>query len=240
MSVIAKCQGFLSVCSQTGRRSGSWNTERIDLGNTRAVTPDQARKQAIANLAEVAAGGNPAKARMARRREMTVAHLVDQYAAEGAGHMKLRTRAYAIAALKHHLVPILGSLRISEVTTRDVERMVRAVSIGKTAKDEKIGPRQRIIVRGGESAARKVFRHSSALFAFALRHGMITGNPCANAQVSRVDAQRDRYLTAEEFVRLGQALSELEASGDADWKSAARNPRLEMDRDRLRRSPPAP
>ena len=197
------------------------STERIDLGNTRAVTPDQARKQAIANLAEVAAGGNPAKERMARRREMTVAQLVDQYAAEGAGHMKPRTRAYAIAALKHHLVPILGSLRISEVTTRDVERMVRAVSIGKTAKDEKIGPRQRIIVRGGESAARKVFRHSSALFAFALRHGMITGNPCANAQVSRVDAQRDRYLTAEEFARLGQALSELEASGDADWKSAA-------------------
>ena len=53
-------------------------------------------------------------------------------------------------------IPLLGHKRVSEINSEEVERFVRDVAIGKTARDEKVAPRKRIIVRGGEGAARKV------------------------------------------------------------------------------------
>ena len=72
--------------------------------------------------------------------------------------MKDRTKAYTLGRLKHHVVPLLGHKRVTEVGTGEIERFVRDVSASKTVKDEKIAPRKRIIVRGGEGAARKVVR----------------------------------------------------------------------------------
>lgn len=64
--------------------------------------------------------------------------------------MKPLTKQYTIARLRHHVVPLLGRKRVSEIGAGEIERFVRDVTNGKTTKDEKIGPRKRIIVRGGE------------------------------------------------------------------------------------------
>ena len=47
------------------------------------------------------------------------------------------------------------------------------VAAGKTAKDGKVGPRKRIIVRGGTGAARKVV---GDLFSFAQRSEIVQSN----------------------------------------------------------------
>jgi hypothetical protein len=95
--------------------------------------------------------------------------------------MKERTKAYTVARLRHHVVPLLGQRVAAEMNAGDVERFVRDVEIGKTARTEKISPRRIINVRGGEGAARKVVRDLSAVFSFAERREIVSRNPCEKA-----------------------------------------------------------
>ncbi|MGO8738934.1 tyrosine-type recombinase/integrase [Rhodoblastus sp.] len=192
------------------------------IGRFGALTPDQARKIAKAKLGSVAAGADPAGELQARRREMTMAALIDLYEKEGCviqrgkrqgEPMKPTTKAYTLARLRHHVVPLLGTRRAAEINPGDIERFVADVTAGKTAKDEKVGPRKRIIVRGGAGAARKVVRDFSAVFSFARRNEIVESNPCETAAVRKTDNRRERYLTLEEVTRLGAALDELEAEG---------------------------
>ncbi len=71
----------------------------------------------------------------------------------------------------------------------------------------------RVVVRGGDGAARKVVRDLSAVFGFAKRRGIATANPCEVAAVRKTDNRRDRYLTLAEVERLGQAFDALETEG---------------------------
>jgi integrase len=87
------------------------------------------------------------------------------------------------------------------------------VLAGKTAKNVKVGPRRRIIVRGGPGASRKVVRDLSAVFSFAKRSEIVERNPVENAAVRKTDGQKTRFLPLEEVGRLGRALDELEAEG---------------------------
>ena len=192
------------------------------IGRFGSLTPDQARKIAKTKLGGVAAGADPAGELQAKRREMTMMALVDLYEKEGCviqrgirqgEPMKPMTKAFTLARLRHHVVPLLGARRAPEINPGDIERFVADVAAGKTAKDEKIDYRKRIIVRGGAGVARKVVRDLSAVFSFALRREIVKRNPCATAAVRKTDNRRERFLTLEEVARLGVALDELEAEG---------------------------
>ena len=194
----------------------------VTVGRYGPLTPEQARKQAKVILGGVAKGEDPADERRAKRREMKISGLVDLYEEEGCviqrgkrqgPPMKPLTKQLTLARLRNHVVPLLGHKRVSEVNAGDIERFVRDVTAGKTSRDEKIGPRKRIIVKGGEGAARKVVRDLSAVFSFAIRSEIVERNPCDTAAVRKTDNQRDRFLTLDEVTRLGTALDELEADG---------------------------
>ncbi|MGZ8322758.1 MAG: tyrosine-type recombinase/integrase [Rhodoplanes sp.] len=201
----------------------------VTVGRFGKLTAEQARKQAKTILGSVATGEDPAGERRAKRREMKVSDLIDLYEVEGCfvqrgirqgEAMKERTKAYTIARLKHHVVPLLGHKRVSEIGAGEIERFVRDVSAGKTARDEKTGPRKRIIVRGGDGAARKVVRDLSAVFSFAVRRCIVQENPVDRASIRKSDNRRQRFLTMEEVTRLGAAFDELEAGG-ANSKAVA-------------------
>ena len=192
------------------------------IGRFGVLTVDEARKQARMLLGAAAKGDDPAFERQERRREVTMSALIDLYEAEGCfvqrgirqgEPMKARTRAYTLARLRHHVVPLLGRKRVSEINAGEIERFARDVAAGKTARDEKTAPRRRIIVRGGDGAARKVIRDLSAVFSFAVRRGITADNPVSRASVRKTDNRRERYLTLEEVKRLGAAFSEVEAAG---------------------------
>ncbi|MFG1260583.1 site-specific integrase [Xanthobacter flavus] len=192
------------------------------VGRYGTLTVEEARKQAKVLLGAAAKGEDPAGDLQAKRREMLVAELIDLYEAEGCfiqrgirqGHpMKLRTKTYTIARLRNHVVPLLGRKRVSEIGAGEVERFVRDVASGKTAKDEKIGPRKRIIIRGGEGAAQKVVMDLSAVFSFAVRRQIMLSNPVEIAAVRKTANRRDRYLTLEEVSRLGRAFEALRQDG---------------------------
>lgn len=152
---------------------------------------------------------------------MKMAGLIDLYEQEGCyvlrglkqgAPMKPATKAYTIARLRHHVIPLLGSKRVGDVTATDLEKMVRDIGSAKTARDEKVDGK-RILVRGGEGAARKVARDLSAVFTFAVRRGIRSSNPCDAAAIRKTDNKRDRYLSLEEVRRLGEALDELQQEG---------------------------
>lgn len=198
--------------------------KRLTLAAVGTLTPDEARAAAKATLAEVAKGVDPVADRIGKRKELTIGGLIDIYEKEGCfvqsgirigQPMKPLTKAYTLARLRHHVVPLLGNKRVSEVGANDIERMVRDIGAGKTARDEKVGPRRRVIVRGGEGAARKVVRDLSAVFTFAVLHKppLASENPCKKARVNKVDGKRTRFLDLGEVQRLGKALEELEAEG---------------------------
>lgn len=194
----------------------------VTVGRYGPLTPEQARRQAKVILGGVAKGEDPADERRAKRREMKISGLIDLYEEEGCviqrgkrqgQPMKPLTKQLTLARLRNHVVPLLGHKRVSEVNAGDIERFVRDVTAGKTSRDEKIGPRKRIIVKGGEGAARKVVRDLSAVFSFAIRSEIVERNPCETAAVRKTDNQRERFLTLEEVTQLGAALDALEAEG---------------------------
>ncbi|MDX8483152.1 integrase family protein [Mesorhizobium sp. VK24D] len=195
---------------------------RMTLEADTKLTPDEARKMAKALFARISNGEDPAADKQAKRSEKTISDLIGLYEEEGGKilrgrrlgqPMKPRYKAWLVNRLRHHVQPLLGSKRITEVTTADIERMVKDITSGKTAKDEKAGPRRRIIVRGGEGAARKVARDLSSLFSFAIHKGLTSKNPVETAAINKVDGRRERYLSLEEVQRLGKALDDMQAEG---------------------------
>jgi integrase len=195
----------------------------MTIGRFGNLTVEEARKKAKAVLGAAANGDDPAGERQAQRREMLMSELIDFYEKEGCfiqrgihqgQPMKPLTKKNTMARLRNHVVPLLGRKRVSEVSSADVERFVRDVTAGKTNRDEKEGRRKRVIVRGGEGAARKVVRDLSAVFSFAQRRQIADSNPVALAAVRKTDNVRDRFLTLAEVTRLGRALDELQTEGE--------------------------
>ena len=187
-------------------------TRRFTIGTYGVFTVEEARTAARKVLGAVTQGADPAGMRQAKRREMTVADLVVLYEEKGTDHLKARNRRWMMARLRHHVVPLLGRKKITEVRAADVEQFMRDVKSGKTAKDEKAGLRARVIVKGGAGAAAKGVRDLSAVFAFAVRQELVPSNPCARAK-KPADGKRLRFLTLDEVKRLGAALDALETEG---------------------------
>lgn len=206
-------------------RAGSGRSapkRRTTIASFGKLTAEQARSEAKRLSAQVTSGYDPAGRKSEQARELTVAQLVDLYELEGCvvqrgsrqgQPMKERTKKLTLARLRNHVVPLLGRRKLSDLTPGDVEKFVSDVSRGKTSRDERVGMRARIIVRGGEGAARKVVRDLSAVLSFATRRGLLSINPCATAAVRKIDNKRQRYLNIEEITNLGTALEKLATEG---------------------------
>jgi integrase len=201
-------------------------TRWLTLGGYPTLSAEDARKRAKRDLAAVELGQDPAGDLATKRAEMTVRELIDFYEAQGCvvqrgirqgEPMKPMTKAYTLARLRHHVIPLLGSRRAKEIVEGDIETFVKNVAAGKTARDEKVPGSdcrvRRVIVRGGAGAARKVVRDLSAVFSFAGRHRIVEFNPVERASVRKTDNKRDRFLSLDEIKRLGAALDALETEG---------------------------
>lgn len=229
----SKLAGFGVRVEATGRKSffiryradgGGRTAPRrfMTVGQFGILTVEEARKKARKLLAAATVGDDPAGERQSKRREMRMDALIELYEEEGCFiqrgkrqgmPMKPLTKQYTVARLKHHVVPLLGHKRVTEVNAGDIERFFRDVTNGKSASDNKVGHRRRIVVRGGDGAARKVYRDLSAVFSFAVRRDIVPANPCEKAVVQKTDNRRIRFLSLAEVAQLGRACDELQAEG---------------------------
>jgi len=191
----------------------------LTLGRYPVLSPEDARRQARRVLGEVARGEDPADKRRTVRNDMTVADLCDLYMKEAPrlptrfGKPKGKdTLKYDRGRIERHIKPLLGRRLIGDLAAADIRRFMRDVARGKTAADIKLGPRTRVIVKGGQGAATRVVGLLSGIFSFAVAEGLRADNPVRG--VTRyADGKSERTLTIKEITELGKALNSAAANG---------------------------
>lgn len=193
--------------------------KRMALGRTTELAPDEARKLAQDSLSAVRHGDDPLLERETRRREIKLSELIDLWEKEKPAGRKTgkpmaeRTRTNTLARLRHHVVPLMGRKRVSAVTPDDVNDMMQRVANGETKRDEKSErKRGRIVVTGGEGAARKVASDLSIIYGYAVEKRMVDANPVAAARKPPAGKRND-YLRSEHIEAIAKALVKMEASG---------------------------
>jgi len=177
-------------------------------------TPDLARAEALRLLAEVARGGDPARAKKEARTAATVSELCDIYL-EACEAGRLLTRRQTTkkpstlvgdkARIERHIRPLLGSLKIAAVTRADIERFRDGVSEGATNALVKTGKHGLARVTGGRGTATRAMGMLGAMFSFAVRRGLRVDNPVHGVD-RHAYVPRQRRLSDAEYAALGEAL----------------------------------
>ncbi|MBF0192839.1 MAG: tyrosine-type recombinase/integrase [Magnetococcales bacterium] len=175
-------------------------------------TPDQARLEAIRLLGLVAQGVDPAQEKQDLKNAETMVQLCDMYFAEGVMTLKPRTIEVDRGRAEHHIKPLLGHIRVKDVTAGDVERFMQAVAEGQTKCLKITKPRGRSVVTGGKGVANRCMALLSGMFTFAMRRNMRSDNPVRG--IKRFPEHKlGGRLTAEELGRIGDAIRELQEEG---------------------------
>jgi integrase len=177
---------FLKYRTSAGRQQ-RWHT----IGRHGAPwTPETARAEALRVLGEVAKGADPAGAKSAAKAAPTVAELAVRFLTEHAeAKRKPRTAREYRRLFEKVILPVLGRKRIGEVTRQDVARLHHAKRETPTEAD-------------------RALALLSVLFTFAERQGERPdgSNPCRHVE-RFPQRRRERFLSADELARLGDALA---------------------------------
>jgi len=222
--VYVKASGVKSFFVQF-RSPGSDKKRRITIGQYGRLTLEQARTEAKDILSRVAKGEDPLKTRAddkqrARDTGQTMAELCDDYMRDAkSGLVTYRGRPKKTSTLdtdhgriERHIKPLLGDKPARDVTTRDLERTMHNIRLGKTAVTLKTGPRGRAVVTGGAGAASRTIGLLGSIFSYAVKQGIRADNPARGIE-RPADGARDRVLSPDEYQRLGQAFEKLESEG---------------------------
>ncbi len=143
---------------------------------------------------------------------MTVSQLCDEYRKYGMYHKKPSTISTDIGRINGHIRPLLGHMFVSDVEKSDVEKFLQNVAIGNfpVGSGKFFGTRSN--VRGGKGTATRTVRLLGGIFSYAVERGYIKINPKTGVKLFR-DNQNERYLNADELLRLGKALERAETIG---------------------------
>lgn len=158
-------------------------------------TPETARKEAHRLLGAIAGGADPAVHRRERLDNPTLAEAAELFKEDHWPRIKPTSREKYRILLDLHIVPNLGTRRIIDITRPDILRFHRKLA-------------------GKASTANYSVAILSKLMGWAEEHGYRPeqSNPC-RAIKKFPEAKRQRYLTREEFARLGRVLAQIEEDG---------------------------
>ena len=183
------------VQTRTGGKS-----KRITLGRHGVLTADKARKKAAETLAMLKSGQDP-QAKPAST--VTVKELVARYFREHVEHHCKASTAKAYRRLvDRFILPAYGHLPVDKVERDDIAELHHALGDVPCQAN-------RVLEIGG-----KLFNLAEE---WKLRTG---GNPCKFVRKYR-EQRRERFLTDEEFRRLGDVLNAVEADGSLPIYAAA-------------------
>jgi integrase len=197
-------------------------SRRYTIGLHGVWTPELARQEAKVQLGRVAKGDNPAEERQLDHQAITVKELCDLYLADlkaglilGKGNRpkKATTISTDTGRIQRHIVPLLGTRRVKDLTKADLNKALKDIMAGKTAvsvKTKKL--RGRSIVRGGAGTATRTIGLFGGILTYAMEAGIITLNPAHGIRKPK-DNVRDRRLTEDEYRVLGGILRDAVADG---------------------------
>ena len=175
-------------------------------------TVEKARERAERILGQVADGKDPAKERADAKDQPTMADLCQRYLDEYAGEHKKKSSVKADTSnINNHVLPLLGTEFVTDVTRADIDRFKRSVKDGKTAKER--GPERRggAAVRGGAGAANRCLALLSKMFNLAERWGLRPDGSNPVRHVAKYpEGKRERYLSEAEIAALADTLKGIE------------------------------
>ena len=184
---------------------GPEGPRRVAVGRHGVIHAEQARQRAALIIARIKAGETPVPEPMKPSGGPSVAEVAARYLTEYVSvRCKPSTAAATRSVLENHIVPTLGKLPLAAVERAQVAEL-----------------HQRLY--GTPAVANMAVRILSAMYRLACEWGIVPeglANPCRSI-VKYPEHKRERFLTDEEFVRLGEALDEVEAGGGASAPSVA-------------------
>jgi hypothetical protein len=131
--------------------------------------------------------GRRPSGRKARRRAANVSELCDLYLADAQAGRLLTRRKKAKkpstldidkGRIERHIKPLLGRLKVTAVTTDDIDNFMHDVAEGKTAGNTKSAKKRGLArVRGGQTAATRSVGLLGGIFSYAVQHRMRQDNP---------------------------------------------------------------
>ena len=202
-------------------RNINGRSRRHTIGQFGRLTADEARREGKVLLGDVEKGGDPTEQAQNARQAMSVSEMCGTYMEDAlAGRVMRRGKPKKASTLEidqgriaRHINPQLGNRPATSLKRRDVEKFMHAVIEGKTAgewaTDKKRGKAR---VKGGPGTAAKAVSLLSAIYNYGIRQGWVDDNPCMGVE-KPADNKRDRHLSPNEFMKLGDALREGERSG---------------------------
>ena len=192
--------GFGVRVYRTGRKvhivqaRGPAGSKRAVIGGHGEIRADAARRQAVVMIDRIKRGEDPVPPE--RLPEPTVADLAARYLS---AHVEVNCRAKTVEAfgriVRLYIVPELGNLALSAVDRSHVS----ALHYGM--RDKPYQANQTV------SVLAKMLKLAEAWGMTAPRR-----NPCRSVRHYK-EHRRERFLTAQEYRRLGRVLDEVEADG---------------------------
>jgi integrase len=171
-------------------------TRRLTLGAVGKLSPDEARRLAKATLGSVAHGLDPAATKTAERGAATLKELAELFLSE---HVETKrkptTASHYRDLLDRIVVPELGTRLAEKVTTADLARL-------------------HLRMKGRPYQANRMLAVVGTLYGFAVKRKLVRAgfNPARGID-KYPEKGRERFLTADELARLGDAIREAETVG---------------------------
>ena len=181
---------------------GPGGSKRATLGRHGKLTADEARRRAAEAIDRIKRGEDPIPP--PPEPEPTMAVLAERYMRDYVpSHCRASSAEVYRRALDNHILPALGEMRVGAVGREQVAELHYAM-------------------RGAPHAANAVLKIVAKMLSLAVEWGLREHgpNPCRAVRKYRTHP-RERFLTGEEYCRLGRAVDELEAKGKVSRHAAA-------------------
>ena len=182
---------------------------RLTIGSN-ALAPDAARKEAIAFISQLRNDGGVARKNEETREEATIKELGERFLAEHVKmHCKPTTEREYSRLVRSFVIPNLGKRRVPDIRRSDIAALHHKM-------------------RDTRYQANRTLAVLSKMFNLAEVWGMRPdgSNPCLHVKRYK-EEQRERFLSAAEFQRLGRVLDEILEDG-SEPRSAVTAIRLLM------------
>ena len=190
-------------------------SRRYTIGLHGVWTAEAARQEAKVQLGRVAQGDNPAEERQLDHNAITVKELCTLYLndlnaglilGKGGRPKKPTTIVTDSGRIERHIIPLLGTRRVKDLTKADINKVLKDIMAGKTrvsVKTKKL--RGKAIVRGGAGTATRTVGLLGGILTYAVEAGIITSNPAHGLRKPK-DNVRKRRLSEAEYRTLGEML----------------------------------
>jgi integrase len=162
-------------------------------------------------------GHDPAEGILAEKRAGTMADLCKQYREAIPTLPTRRGRVKAASTLDieaghidRHIVPLLGTRKLTSIARRDVEKFQEQIAAGATKAKIKTKKRGGVArVTGGQGTAARCLNTLGAIFGYAVRLGLRDDNP-VHGVVRFQGKSAKKFLSPDEMKVLGEAITAAE------------------------------